>query len=88
MCEGIGAELAGIDLGDKRLNQRSVRVLETLAANPQASVNAACDGWSDTLAAKACARLLSCQTGGLAITVIRGQANRNRASGCPTKAWR
>ena len=51
MCEGIGAELAGIDLGDKRLNQRSVRVLETLAANPQASVNAACDGWGETLAA-------------------------------------
>lgn len=51
MCEGIGAELVGIDLGDKRLNKRSVRIIEALAADPQASVNAACDGWSDTLAA-------------------------------------
>jgi hypothetical protein len=38
-------------LGDKRLNQRSVRVLEALAANPEASINAACDGWGDTMAA-------------------------------------
>lgn len=51
MCEGIAAELAGIDLGDKRLNRRSERIIEALAADPQASVNAACDGWSDTLAA-------------------------------------
>jgi hypothetical protein len=51
MSEGIGMELAGIDLGDKRLNQRSIRVLETLYANPEASINAACDGWGDTLAA-------------------------------------
>ena len=51
MDEGIGAELVGIDLGDKRLNRRSLKVLEALAANPQASVNAACSGWSETLAA-------------------------------------
>jgi len=44
-------ELLGIDLGDQRLNQRSVRVLEALAAKPESSINAACDGWSDTLAA-------------------------------------
>jgi len=51
MCAGIGLELAGIDLGDKRLNRRSVKVLEALAAQPQASTNAACQGWGETLAA-------------------------------------
>jgi hypothetical protein len=51
MCVGIGLELAGIDLGDARLNRRSVRVLETLAAQPQASINAACQGWDETIAA-------------------------------------
>ena len=51
MCEGIVEELLGIDLGDKRLNRRSTLVMEALAANPEASINAACDGWSDTLAA-------------------------------------
>ena len=33
MCEGIKKELAGIDLGDKRLNRRSESILEALAAN-------------------------------------------------------
>jgi len=51
MCEGIAAELSGICLGDERLNKRSVVVIEALAADPQASINGACDGWSDTLAA-------------------------------------
>ena len=51
MSIGISAEMAGIDLGDKRLNRRSVRVLETLAAQPQASINAACPAWSETIAA-------------------------------------
>lgn len=51
MCEGIAEELSGIGLGDQRLNKRSVRVIEALAADPQASINGACDGWSDTLAA-------------------------------------
>jgi len=51
MCQGIAAELEGIDLGDRRLNQRSRHIIEALAADPQASVNAACNGWSDTIAA-------------------------------------
>lgn len=51
MEDGIGAELTGIDLGDERLNRRSKKVLDALAANPQVSVNAACSGWSETLAA-------------------------------------
>jgi hypothetical protein len=51
MCDGIADELDGIDLGDKRLNRRSNRVIEALAADPEASINAACEGWGDTLAA-------------------------------------
>ncbi len=51
MCEGIADELRGIDLGDKRLNKRSVRVIEALAANPEASINASCENWSETQAA-------------------------------------
>lgn len=51
MDDCLDAELSGIQLGDERLNRRSVKVLETLAADPQASINAACAGWSETLAA-------------------------------------
>jgi len=51
MCDGIGAELQGIQLGDKRLNQRSESLIETLAANPAVSINAACQGWTETRAA-------------------------------------
>ncbi len=51
MCEGIALELDGIDLGDERLNKRSRRIIESLSANPEASCNSACNGWSDTLAA-------------------------------------
>ncbi len=36
MCEGIVAELVGIDLEDKRLNERSKLITEALAADPQA----------------------------------------------------
>jgi hypothetical protein len=51
MSEGIAEELHGIDLGDERLNKRSQHIIDALAAAPQASVNAACEGWSDTVAA-------------------------------------
>ena len=51
MCEGIADELQGIDLGDERLNKRSVKMIEGLAAEPQASVNAACSGWDETVGA-------------------------------------
>lgn len=51
MGEGIINELEGVDLGDKRLNRRSKVIVEALAVNPESSINAACDGWSDTLAA-------------------------------------
>jgi hypothetical protein len=51
MGEGIAEELKGIDLGDKRLNQRSTGILEALGADPAASVNSACGGWGETMAA-------------------------------------
>jgi len=51
MGEGIADELTGIDLGDERLNKRSKHLLEALAVNPEASINAACGGWGDTVAA-------------------------------------
>jgi hypothetical protein len=51
MCAGIAEELAGIDLGDERLNKRGKKVLEALASNPEGSINAACQGWKETLAA-------------------------------------
>lgn len=51
MCQGIAAELEKIDLGDQRLNARAGSLLERLAANPAVSVNAACQGWSETQAA-------------------------------------
>ncbi len=44
-------ELIGIDLGDRRLNERSLKLIEPLGANPEASVNAALQGWGDTAAA-------------------------------------
>jgi len=51
MCEGIADELQGINLGDIRLNKRSKQVIEALAANPEASINASCEGWNETIAA-------------------------------------
>ncbi|MBL4884446.1 MAG: IS4 family transposase [Planctomycetaceae bacterium] len=51
MCYGIGAELHGIHLGDKRLDLRAEILIETLAASPAASINAACQGWAETQAA-------------------------------------
>jgi Transposase DNA-binding/Transposase Tn5 dimerisation domain len=51
MCERISDELLGIEMGDERLNKRSRKVLEALAANPEASINGAVNGWADTQAA-------------------------------------
>ena len=44
-------ELAGIDLGDARLNKRSVTLLDRLADKPTASIPHACNGWAETQAA-------------------------------------
>jgi hypothetical protein len=49
--EWIEDELADVDLGDRRLNRRCIRILERFAADPQASINGACHGWAETHAA-------------------------------------
>lgn len=51
MSHWIDEELTDLDLGDKRLDQRAKVLLERFMANPQASINASCHGWSETLAA-------------------------------------
>lgn len=40
MWERLGKEMACIDLGDRRLNNRAIKVIETLQATPEASINA------------------------------------------------
>ena len=47
----VQQELAGVSLGDKRLNKRSVKLLERLATKPSASIPGACRGWGETMAA-------------------------------------
>ena len=44
-------EFADLDLGDVRLNKRAKIHMERFAANPEASIPMACDGWSETIAA-------------------------------------
>jgi hypothetical protein len=51
MSGQIADELAGINLGDKRLNERSVKVIKALGVDPAASINGSIEKWSDTLAA-------------------------------------
>jgi len=47
----LATELAGISLGDKRLNRRARRLLEKLGDKPTVSIPAACGGWDETRAA-------------------------------------
>lgn len=51
MSMELALELDGMDLGDKRLNDRAQLLIERLAANPAGSINASCQGWSETKAA-------------------------------------
>lgn len=44
-------EFHALDLGDQRLNRRTVLLAERLAAQPMASIPAACGGWAETQAA-------------------------------------
>lgn len=44
-------ELEAADLGDKRLNDRLVEVLDGLAKHPNASIPAACNGYAETVGA-------------------------------------
>jgi hypothetical protein len=44
-------EFREIDLGDKRLNQRAVKLAEQFSEKPTASIPGACGGWAETAAA-------------------------------------
>ncbi len=44
-------EFKEIDLGDERLNKRTVLLAECMAANPLASIPQACGSWAQTQAA-------------------------------------
>ncbi|WP_305907120.1 IS4 family transposase [Methylomarinum sp. Ch1-1] len=44
-------ELSRIDLGDQRLNARSIKLLQQFAAKPATSIPGACGGWAETIAA-------------------------------------
>jgi hypothetical protein len=47
----VNEELCALDLGDTRLNDRCVKVVSALAANPSVSIPTACASWGETLAA-------------------------------------
>ena len=43
-----GEELHTIDLGDKRLNERAVKLLERLGEKPMSSIPGSCNGLAET----------------------------------------
>ena len=45
-----GSELKYADLGDARLNRRLIKIVENLAAQPQASITQASASWAETKA--------------------------------------
>jgi hypothetical protein len=51
MTDSIANEFDTLQLGDKRLDKRCKLIAERFAANPQASINAASQGWNETHAA-------------------------------------
>ena len=52
LLDGWGAkEFSGLDLGDKRLNKRAIKLVEQFADKPTASIPVAAGGWADTIAA-------------------------------------
>lgn len=47
----VKKELQGIDLGDKRLVERSFKLLDSISNNPNGNLPEACGGWAETKAA-------------------------------------
>jgi hypothetical protein len=47
----VHSELGQIDLGDDRLNDRLLKVTDSLSHDPEAPINMACNGWQETKAA-------------------------------------
>jgi hypothetical protein len=50
-AEWIEEELMDVDFGDRRLSKRCKLLLGRLATDPQASINGACHGWAESVAA-------------------------------------
>jgi hypothetical protein len=50
VSEWVTAEMETADLGDKRLHNRLLRVLQRMFDSPVASLKAACRGWAETIA--------------------------------------
>src|ERR1039457_1378958 len=52
LLDGWGAKgFSGLDLGDKRLNKRAIKLVEQFADKPTVSIPVAAGGWADTIAA-------------------------------------
>jgi len=51
MADGIEDEFRGIDLGDRRRDERLARVAARLFEAPSASISGACSGWNESMAA-------------------------------------
>jgi hypothetical protein len=47
----VDQEMAGIAMGDERLNSRTKQLLDKLFAQPTTSLPVACRGWTETQAA-------------------------------------
>lgn len=72
--EWAAQELAGINLGNSRLNKRFATLVDRLADKPTASIPHACNGWSETQAAY---RFLA--QGGSATGVMHPEDNQSGA---------
>ncbi len=44
-------ELADVDLGDKRLNTRLMKICDTVSESPESPINRACADWAEPKAA-------------------------------------
>ncbi len=49
--EWVAQEFSGVDLSDKRLDRRLIKVAEQLAKSPMSPINEACGDWPSTQAA-------------------------------------
>jgi hypothetical protein len=78
MSQWVARELQGLDLGDRRLNRRLVKMVEAFSAHPEASVPQASGDWAAT---KGAYRFWdSEQVDAAAILAPHLQASRGRAS--------
>jgi hypothetical protein len=50
-CDWANTEFDGVDLGDKRLNERLVKITGQFMSSTESPINQACGGWAETKAA-------------------------------------